>query len=94
MRLKDSEIELVSRYVLENIVREECLELKADETLLLEMIRKAITDDLMIEDNLNREVEDIMKSHMDEIQEGSVDYRRLFAMIKNKLAKERNLILS
>jgi hypothetical protein len=31
---------------------------------------------------------------MKEIQSGSIDYRRMFAMIKNKLAKDRNIIIS
>ena len=47
----------------------------------------------MVEDRLNREVDDIIKDHLNEMQRESVDYRRMFQLIKNKLARERNLIL-
>lgn len=94
MRLKDNEIDLVSKHITNKICREDTVELKISKGEFLELIKKAITEDLMIEDNLNREVEEILRGHMEAIQGGSVDYRRLFAMIKSKLAKERNLIIS
>ena len=60
---------------------------------LLENVTGAITRDLMVEDDLNREVDDILRAHQSELQQESVDYRRMFQLIKHKLAKERGLIL-
>ncbi len=94
LRLRDNEIDLVARQVVGHLVKGEFLQLDATETELLERVKRAIVDDLVIEDNLNREVEDILKSHAKDLGGGSIDYRKAFAMIKNKLAKDRNLILS
>jgi hypothetical protein len=60
---------------------------------LLNHFRRVLVEDLMVEDHLNREVDDILRDHQDEIQHESVDYRRMFQLIKHKLAKERGLIL-
>jgi hypothetical protein len=56
-------------------------------------LRLALTENLSIEDQLNREVDDILRNHLKEIQRDSVDYRRMFQMVKTKLARERNLVL-
>ena len=94
MRLRDNEIDLVARHVVAHLVKGEFLQLDATEAELQERVKAAIVEDLVIEDNLNREVEDILKSHAKDLQGGSIDYRKAFSMIKNRLAKDRNLILS
>jgi len=60
---------------------------------LLEQLRKALISELVVEDELNREVDRILQDHQNEIQRESVDYRRMFQLIKNKLKKERGLVL-
>jgi hypothetical protein len=60
---------------------------------LLEQLRKALINELVVEDELNREVDRILQDHQNEIQRESVDYRRMFQLIKNKLKKERGLVL-
>lgn len=58
-----------------------------------EQLSHVITENLMVEDRLNREVDDILRAHQDEMQHETVDYRRMFQLIKSKLARERGLIL-
>jgi hypothetical protein len=94
MRLRENEIDLVVRHIMDRLEHEGCLSLDAGSASLFERLKKAIIDDLMVEDNLNREVEDILKKHSNDMRGGTIDYRRMFAMIKSKLAKDRNLILS
>jgi hypothetical protein len=94
MRLRENEIELVARCVQDKLMEAGCLELETGEEELCEKIKNGIVADLMVEDNLNREVEEILREHMNDIQGGSIDYRKMFAMIKKKLARDRNLILS
>jgi len=53
----------------------------------------AITEDLMVEDRLNEEVKDILKGFAREIEQGKVDYKTMFDMVKKKLARERGLVL-
>jgi hypothetical protein len=46
-----------------------------------------------VEDRLNEEVREFLKGHASEIEKGRLDYRRLFDLTKQKLVKERNLVL-
>ena len=52
-----------------------------------------ISDDLMIEDQLNDEVRDIMRAYNDQIRRADVEFHEMFKVIKAKLARERNIII-
>ena len=93
MRLRQEEID----YTVWSIVRKlkesgKVVFLGSDEELL-EQLRQALVKELVVEDELNREVDKILQDHQNEIQRESVDYRRMFQLIKNKLVRERNLVL-
>jgi hypothetical protein len=60
---------------------------------LISLIENIFTADLMAEEALNQEIREIMKTYADQIDKGDIDYNRMFQMIKQKLAKERNLTL-
>lgn len=93
MRLRQEEIDYTVWQVLRRLKESGQVVLLGSEEDLLEHLRQALTKDLMVEDLLNREVDDILRAHQSEIERESVDYRRMFQLIKNKLAKERGLIL-
>ncbi len=50
-------------------------------------------NELAIEDRLNEEVRQLLKVHAPEIEKGRLDYRKLFEMTKQKLVRERNIVL-
>ena len=60
---------------------------------LLDEAEALITDELMVEDRLNDEVREILRKHEGEIEKGKLDYRRMFDLTKQKLVRERNLVL-
>lgn len=93
MRLRQEEIDYTAWKVLKKLKEDEKIVFLESEEGALELIRSVITEELMIEDRLNREVDDILREHQNEIQRESVDYRRMFQLIKNKLARERGLII-
>ena len=93
MRLRQEEIDYTVWQVLRRLKESGQIVLLGSEEDLLEHLRQALTKDLMVEDLLNREVDDILRAHQSEIERESVDYRRMFQLIKNKLVKERGLIL-
>jgi hypothetical protein len=62
------------------------------ETLIAETER-LLLEELMVEDRLNEEVRQILKKFEPEIEKGRLDYRRLFDMTKQKIVKERNVII-
>jgi hypothetical protein len=53
----------------------------------------ALTDELSVEDRLNSEVRQLLKAYERQIETGQVDYQKMFAMIKQKLVRERGIIL-
>jgi hypothetical protein len=52
-----------------------------------------VTDELSVEDRLNSEVRQLLKAYERQIETGQVDYQKMFAMIKQKLVRERGIIL-
>lgn len=69
------------------------LELLGPQNALVEALERAMTEELSVEDRLNVEIRGLMKAYEAEIERGHVDYQKMFVMIKNKLVKERGLIL-
>ena len=57
------------------------------------IVNEIITQDLMIEDQLNEEVKTLIESRTKEYERDMMDYGRVFQMVKTKLARERGLIL-
>ncbi len=93
MRLTITQVDKISALVMKRLKDEKLIIFKADEGVVLKRIHTAILDDLKAEDELDREVELLLKEHSAEIEDGSVDYRRIFSMIKGKLIKERELTI-
>ncbi len=52
-----------------------------------------VVDELMVEDRLNDEVREIMRTYNDQIRRADVELHEMFKVIKAKLARERNIIL-
>ena len=93
MRLRQEEIDYTAWSIVRKLKESGKLFLLGADGDLLEQLRQALINELVVEDELNREVDDILRAHQNEIQRESVDYRRMFQLIKNKLAKERGLVL-
>lgn len=93
MRLRKEMIEYLSKKIVEALVEKEMIELETDKGKLQGKINQLITEDLLVEDKLNEEVRELLRKHMEEVYKGDVDYSKMFNMIKNKLVKERGLIL-
>jgi len=93
VRLRQEEIDYVCWKILHALKEDEVIDIIGDDEPVAARLRLALTENLSVEDQLNREVDDILRNHLKEIQRDSVDYRRMFQMVKTKLARERNLVL-
>lgn len=93
MRLTKEQVEKVSGLILERLKKTDLLVLKADERKVLERINDIILTDLRAEDTLDKEVEEMIRAHTGANDIQKIDYRKMFNMIKNKLARERGLTL-
>jgi hypothetical protein len=59
----------------------------------VDSLNQAITEELSVEDKLNAEVRQMLKAHEQEIERGHMDYHKMFTMLKQKLVRERGIIL-
>ena len=92
MRLRKRQIESIVENIAEDLTREGSIKCQ-DIEYLRALIRKEITEDLMVEDRLNEEVRQILDEHSSQIRQGSIEYHKMFRLVKEKLARERKIIL-
>jgi len=93
MRIPKSWIPYITNNIIENLIKKDMIEITVSKEQLLEEAQKLILDELMVEDRLNEEVRELLKKYEAEIEKGKLDYRKLFEMTKQKLVKQRNLVL-
>jgi hypothetical protein len=56
-------------------------------------VRKILLENLEAEVRLDAEARQLLLEHTKQIKDAPVDYRRLLALVKGKLARERGFIL-
>ena len=83
----------MSREIVENLVAKKQIELTASKAQVAMLVEELMLEELMIEDSLNEEVREMLKKFDSEIEKGHLDYRRLFEMTKQKLVRDRNIVL-
>lgn len=93
MRIPRSWLPDLTNKILEGLLKKGLTELNVPEEEARTVFEELILDELMVEDRLNAEVREILKRHESEIEKKHLDYRKLFELTKQKLVKERNLIL-
>jgi len=93
MRIPKSWVPVLAREIMEDLLRKEAVELIAPREQVTHLMEELILEELMIEDRINDEVREMLKKYDAEIEKGRLDYRRLFEMTKQKLVKERNIVL-
>ena len=60
---------------------------------IADLIGRAVTEDLQVEDRLNDEVREIIRQHMSEMDRQNIEHHEMFKKIKAKLVRDRKLIL-
>ncbi len=78
--------------IVRNLIRDEKI-LVDDKNRLVDEIINLIQEEFLKEDQLDQEVREILSKHMEKIRRENIEYQTMFRMIKNKLAKERNIVL-
>ena len=69
------------------------MEIQGKPEAVIQHVQSAITTELQVEDRLNADVRDMLKQFEREFNEGRADYQKMFSMVKQKLIKERNVVL-
>lgn len=93
MRLSKERVRHMAESLVGRLQQEGHIELVGDRNALVAGLDQAITDELSVEDRLNTEVRQMLKAYDKQIEQGQVDYQKMFQMVKQKLVRERGLIL-
>lgn len=93
MRIPKSWVPILSKRIIDNLIAKKLIEIAVPAKNVVEEAERLIIEELMLEERLNDEVRQLLKKYESEIEKGRLDYRRLFDMTKQKLIKERNIIL-
>ena len=93
MRIPKEWLPALSREITSSLVAKNLIESKLSKEQLTALIGELLLEELMVEDRLNEEVREMLKKYDSEIETGRLDYRRLFDMTKQKLVRDRNIII-
>jgi len=83
----------ISSVVVDRLKSQQLFDVTGSKGKLVDALEKTITDELSAEDRLNAEVRQMLKQFDAEFDSGRADYQKMFLMVKNKLVKERSLVL-
>ncbi|MBI5233848.1 MAG: DUF507 family protein [Deltaproteobacteria bacterium] len=93
MKLAKEQVEKIVGCMLERLKDKGLIILKAEEAKVFDKMVEVFVADLKAEDLLDREVEAILESHTRELDAHRADHRKMFNMIKGKLARERGIVI-
>lgn len=93
MRLAKERIHHMAESLIARLHELAFLDVTGDRKALRASLEQAMTEELGVEDRLNAEVRRLMEPYEDQIEQGHVDYQKMFTMIKQKLVRERGIIL-
>ena len=93
MKLKKERIAILAKTIVEGLIKGGFISVEIREEDIINRMVNTITEEMMIEDSLNEEVREILKKHSKELEHGSVNYEKMFQMVKNKLVREKGIII-
>lgn len=93
MRLKDEQIGRLAEKVLGDLERAKLITPKQGRGAILTAIKSAITADQKVEETLERDAEALLEQTLRAMGGDGIDRHKMLRMIKDKLAKERKIVL-
>ena len=92
MGLRKEYVRLLSNRIVENLIRLEMIEVPEDLNLA-EQLFQVMDAEINLEDRLNEEVRVLLNQYQDQMRQSGASYQEMFKLIKNKLVRERKLVL-
>lgn len=93
MRIPKGWVPGIAKKIMNDLLSHELVRLRDSKEQVVARIEELMIEELMVEDRLNDEIREMLKQYDDEIEKGHLDYQRLFNMTKQKLVRERNIII-
>lgn len=93
MRIPKSWVPVLAKKIADSLIAKNLLKPTVPMDKFYAKTEEIILEELTVEDRLNDEVKELLKRHAADIEKGRMDYRKVFDLTKQKLVKERNLVL-
>ena len=95
MRLKEEQIRGLAEKIYIDLAAEELITPRGERSAVVAGIVRAISQNFAVEQKLEREAEKLLDETLDAMGSGAaqIDRRRMLKMVKDKLAKERKIVL-
>ena len=92
MSLQKEYILYLSKRIVDQLIKREMIETNTLVSLR-ERVLSVLDEELSQEDKINEEVRGILKDYADEMQRTGISYQEMFKAVKNKLIKDKKVIL-
>jgi hypothetical protein len=92
MGLRKEYVRLLATKIAEDLVKQEMIEIPASLDLATQLF-EVMDAEINLEDRLNEEVRTMLNQYSNEMRQSGASYQEMFKLIKNKLVKERKLVL-
>ena len=94
MRLKEEQIDRLAEKVLADLAAADLITLKKERGVVIAGIREAVRADVQAEESLEKDAAALMEAALRSMRGGpEIDRHKMLRMIKEKLAKERKIVL-
>ena len=93
MRLSPNKIDFIAEKVLEMLERAPEIHIQTNPDLVYRVIADTFFDDMRAEEEIDAEVDELLKEYRGEIQAMDMDYGALRAKMKREIAKKKGFIL-
>jgi len=92
MGLRKEYVRLLSTKIVEDLTKQEMIEVP-DGLDLADQLFQIMDAELSLEDRINEEVRGLLNQYQDQMRQSGASYQEMFKLIKNKLVRERKLVL-
>ena len=92
MSVRREFVHLLASKVVQELVKEEMIAVP-DGLDLTEPLFEVMEQETSLEDRINDEVRGMLNQYQDQMRATGASYQEMFKLIKNKLVKERKLVL-
>jgi len=92
MGLRKEYVKLLSTKVVEGLIKQEMIEVP-EGLDLADQLFQIMDAEINMEDRLNEEVRLLLNQYQDQMRQSGASYQEMFKLIKNKLVRERKLVL-
>ena len=92
MGLRRDYVRLLSTKIAEDLVEQEMIQVP-EGLDLAEQLFQVMDAEINLEERLNEEVRLLLNQYQDQMRQSGASYQEMFKLIKNKLVRERKLVL-